>query len=226
MTRTIVVGDLHGCRAELARLLQEVSFGGDDRLVSVGDLVGKGPDGAGVVTFFREGGHDAVLGNHDEKLLAARRGERRKPLGPSHQAHYDALAPADWGWLARRPLWLKLPEHHAVVVHGGFLAGVPFEEQDPELIMNLRSIAPDGTPSTRVDGGEPWAKHWPGPEQVIFGHDAIRGLQRWPHAIGLDTGCVYGLALSALVLPEGDIVSVPAERDYVGAGPPSLEREP
>jgi hypothetical protein len=239
MSRTLVVGDLHGCSAELRQLLDAASFGPGDRLVSVGDLVGKGPDGAGVVRFFREGGHDAVRGNHDHKLVAAKKGKRRKPLGPSHRAHFEALREADWAWLAARPLWLELPAHEALVVHGGLLPNVPLDEQDPDLVMNLRSIRPDGSGSKRVDEGEPWAKRWPGPELVVFGHDAIRGLQVWPsasdgrngdldgaRAIGLDTGCVYGLALSALILPERRIVSVPAARDYAGAGVPSLEREP
>lgn len=220
MTRTIVVGDIHGCLDELSRLLEAVELTPADRLISVGDLVGKGPDGAGVVRFFREGGHEAVRGNHDDKLVAHRRGDRTRTLPPSHEAHAEALAPADWSWLYALPYFIRLPEHDAIVVHGGLVPGVPLDDQDPALMTNLRSIRSDGSPSKRVDEGEPWAKRWPGPELVIFGHDAIRGLQRWPHAVGLDTGCVYGLELSALVLPERRIVSVAAARDYAGEGPP------
>ena len=65
MRRTVVVGDVHGCIEELEELLRAVALRPTDRLVSVGDLVGKGPDGAAVVRFFRQGGHEAVRGNHD-----------------------------------------------------------------------------------------------------------------------------------------------------------------
>ena len=216
VTRTIVVGDLHGCLDELTRLVDEVELAPEDRLISVGDLVGKGPDGSGVVRFFREGGHEAVRGNHDVKLIARRSGNRTQPMSASHEAHARALSSADWDWLEALPYWIEIPEHDAIVVHGGLVPGVALVDQDPTVMTNLRSIRADGTPSKRVDEGAPWASRWPGPELVVFGHDAIRGLQRWPHAIGLDTGCVYGKELSALILPERRIVSVPSARDYAG----------
>lgn len=216
--RVIIVGDLHGCLDELSALLREVSFRPGDRLIAVGDLVGKGPDGAGVVRFLREHGHEAVRGNHDEKLLSWRRGERDKPLAGAHRADALRLSEDDWRWLEARPLFIELPEHRAIVVHAGLVPGVPLERQRREDLLNLRSIRPDGSPSKRIEDGEPWAKLWPGPELVVFGHDAVRGLQRWPHAIGLDTGCVYGGRLSALVLPERTIVSVPAARAYAPTG--------
>ena len=43
---------------------------------------------------------------------------------------------------------------------------------------------------------------WQGPELVIFGHDAKRGLQQEEYAIGLDSGYVYGKKLTGMILPE------------------------
>ena len=41
MRRTVLVGDVHGCRDELVELLDRVGLGDDDRLVLVGDLVAR-----------------------------------------------------------------------------------------------------------------------------------------------------------------------------------------
>lgn len=210
--RTIVIGDVHGCLDELLALVARCGVTPDDRVVLVGDLVAKGPDSAGVVQWARESGAEAVLGNHDAHVLRTLDGAEGGK--PKHQAVATTLAAADAAWLRQRPLWLRpqgAPGH--IVVHGGLVPGVPLEQQARDHLINLRSITEDGRPSKRIEG-TPWAALWPGPEHVVFGHDAVRGLQRHPFATGLDTGCVYGRALTALVLPAGDLVSVPALRAY------------
>lgn len=209
----MIVGDVHGCLDELEALLDVVAFEASDALISVGDLVGKGPRGADTVRFFREGGHRAVRGNHDQKLLEYRSGERAKLKG-RHRADAEALSEADWAWLDALPLFLELEEHDVTVVHAGRLPDVPLEDHDPWVLMNLRSVRDDGSPSKRLDDGRPWAELWKGPRHVVFGHDAITGLQRWPHATGLDTGCVYGGALTAYLLPERRVVHQRAFHPY------------
>ena len=48
----------------------------------------------------------------------------------------------------------------------------------------------------------------------MFGHWAKPAPIVRRNAIGLDTGCVYGGALTALILPERRLVSVSARRVY------------
>jgi len=215
--RTIVIGDVHGCIAELEALVSACCLGTSDRVVLVGDLVAKGPDSRKVIEYARDTGMLAVRGNHDEALVrwkqAADKGKPLPRLGRSAQEALDQLKPAHLAWLAELPYYLELDDD-SVVVHGGLEPGVKLEKQSPEVMVSLRSILPSGKLSTRATEGAPWASKWKGPPFVFFGHDAIRGLQREKYALGLDTGCVYGRSLTAAILPERKLVSVPARRAY------------
>jgi hypothetical protein len=216
--RTVVIGDVHGCLDELQDLLRVC--GGDrktDRIVLVGDLVAKGPDSRGVLQLARELGLQSVLGNHDAKVLSfdpVLPGVDPERSRKDHGNVARTLGPGEWSYLRGLPLYLALPDLEVMVVHAGMLVGVPLSEQPRELLLNMRSITPEGQPSKRIDAGVPWASLWPGPTHVVFGHDAVRGLQKFRFASGLDTGCVYGRQLTAVIWPERRFVSVPARRAY------------
>jgi predicted phosphodiesterase len=209
--RTIIVGDVHGCLTELEELLHEVGHTAIDALVMTGDVVAKGPDSQGVVQLLREKGALSVLGNHDAHVLKIGRGGEGKK---HHEQVAKSLTDADWRYLEAMPLVLPLEALGTVVVHGGLVPGVPFDKQERDIVINMRSFDVEGKPSKRIEGGVPWASRWPGPLHAVFGHDAVRGLQQWPHATGLDTGCCYGRKLTALVLPERKLVHVAARKEW------------
>jgi|HubBroStandDraft_6_1064221.scaffolds.fasta_scaffold556660_1 hypothetical protein len=224
--RTVVVGDVHGCAGELETLLESVAFAEGDRLVMVGDLVARGPDSRGVLALVRKVGGRSVLGNHEAKLLAWR--ERGGPVRPVHAVVAEALSDEDWAMLGAMPLWIDLPEHGARVVHAGVLPGVPVEQTPREALLTMRTLDPQGRWSDSRDGGALWGSLYREPLHVVFGHHAREDMQLWPFATGLDTGCVYGGRLSALVLGEGQpvpggestresTVNVRAARGYYGS---------
>ncbi len=220
--RTIFIGDVHGCLDELQSLLKKVSASNADRVVLVGDMVAKGPDSQGVVAFARESNFEAVVGNHDDAVLRYRRETRAgKPLTlkPGHLAVAQSLTEPDFAWLEALPHYIRIPEQDVVVVHAGVVPGKPVEEQSAIDLMTMRTLREDGSASSRLEDGDLWPLRYRGPEHVVFGHNAISGLQRTSFATGLDTGCVYGLALTALVLPENTLVSVVSKhayREYTG----------
>lgn len=209
--RTIVVGDVHGCSSELDALYRLCEVGPGDELVFVGDLVAKGPDSAGVLARMRAWNARSVRGNHDAAAVACR-------LLPEHQvpvhrrALVASLSDQDLALLAGLPLWLRLSR--GLVVHAGIVPGLALERQDPYLLMNMRTLDEQGRGSRSAAPGQLWGAAYPGPELILFGHHARAGLQLHPFALGLDTGCVYGGRLTACILPERRIVSVPARRAY------------
>jgi hypothetical protein len=210
MGRTIIVGDVHGCRRELEQLLERIGFEAGDRLIFVGDLIARGPDSLGVLDVARRTGAVVVRGNHEQKLIAWRearraqlRGERVAPvqLGPTHLPIARAMREVDWTLLETSPLMVDLPEHGARIVHAGVLPGVPIEETKPTTLLHIRTVRKDGRASAN-DGPVLWGARYMGPPHVIFGHNAAPGLQLHKWATGLDTGCVYGRQLTAMVLAE------------------------
>jgi Calcineurin-like phosphoesterase len=213
--RTVIVGDVHGCRAELEDLLDKVGFGEGDRLFLTGDLISRGPDSPGVIALARRLGAAAVRGNHEEKLLrwhAARRsGLPPEPLGDMHRQVARSLRREHWDYLAHTPLWLDLPEHGVRLVHAGVVPGVAIEHQSRRTLLTVRSLGPAGEPLERP-GGAPWASRYFGPPHIIFGHYAQREPQLHTSATGIDTGCVYGGELTAMVLRSGEQVPAPDER--------------
>jgi len=221
MQRTIIVGDVHGCVDELQALLRQCGMVRGDRVVLAGDLVAKGPDSRGVVQLAREIGARAVLGNHDDYCIDVWRKRHQGEARRLRRWSLDKLDDSDWAFLENLPLFVRLgaereggPEF--AVVHAGVVPGVPLEEQERDNLLSLRSLVGGSAPSRRLLMRWPWAAAWRGPEHIVFGHDAVRGLQQYPLATGLDTGCVYGRELTALELPSQRIHKVRARRRYVG----------
>lgn len=226
MGRTVIVGDVHGCASELEALLEQVGFSsGADTLVFVGDVVARGPDSLGVLGLMDGLGATSVRGNHEAKLLAWRR--HATPLGPDHDSLSRAFSENHWRVMGAMPLWIDLPQHGLRIVHAGVLPGIDVERCPPEALLKMRTVDAKGRWSDEPDAGPLWGALYEGPPHVVFGHHARADPQLHPWATGIDTGCVYGGRLTALVLDEGEIApraaavrgrlqSVPAMRRYYG----------
>lgn len=193
--RTVLVGDIHGCAASFDAL---VRLARPDRLILLGDIFTRGPDPVGVWERIADWGPEAVLGNHDWKLLRVW-GQDGDSM---HHAVARRLPDACRAWLDGRPLHLAGPGW--VAVHAGVhphlgLAGTP-----PAVALTVRRWPDDRDPDHPF-----WWQLYRGGERVIYGHDALRFLQHHRRTVGLDTGAVYGGRLSALLLEEDEVLSVP-----------------
>ncbi|MBU2863281.1 metallophosphoesterase [Reinekea marina] len=70
--RDFVVSDLHGYRDQLDKALLEVSFNPNkDRLISVGDLIDRGPNSQACLDLLEEPWFWSVMGNHEQLLIDA-----------------------------------------------------------------------------------------------------------------------------------------------------------
>jgi Calcineurin-like phosphoesterase len=208
MKRTIIIGDVHGCMAELNLLISKIEVTGEDDVILIGDFLRKGPDAAAVLQWAMETPNvRCILGNHEVKLLNSwfegEEPERDSPDWMMKRELYcnynDAM-----NFIRTRPLYIQGEGFTAV--HAGI---------DPRIHSIERQSAHDLL-TIRIPHGMdvPWYEAYDGESLIVFGHWARQSLVLRHNVIGIDTGCVYGGELTALILPERRLISVPALHQY------------
>jgi protein phosphatase len=234
-----VIGDIHGCRAELEDLLAGLGYvisrdetgratgarhPGGRRAIFVGDLVDRGPDTPGVLRLVMgmtsAGDALCVAGNHESKLLRALRGGR---VQVSHglAESLAQLSAEDPAFRQDAEAFLDgLISHYVldggklVVAHAGLI-----ERYQGRASRRVRAFCLYGQTTGETDEyglpvRYPWAGEYRGRATVVYGHTPVPAPEWVNNTICLDTGCVFGGRLTALRYPERELVSVPAARVY------------
>lgn len=150
--RTLVIGDIHGCLAALSALLRLVAPDRDDRFITLGDYVDRGPDSRGVLQWLvhlhDEGRLVALQGNHDEMMLEARGdlsvrrcwlryGGVQTLESYGHRPgdeRFDHIPDRHWRFLELDcRAWHETESH--LFVHASLDPEVPMAEQDREVLL-------------------------------------------------------------------------------------------
>jgi len=210
---TCVIGDVHGCNASLALLLQKVQRRADT-LVFLGDYIDRGPQSKHVVTTILklQKEHPRVItlmGNHEFLFLQYLEGRDSAVFlqagGRQTLADYGIdptmsideanrrLPPEHLAFFRSLPLLWQ--DQHAVYVHAGLQPGRHLSQQTSQWCLWAR----DQFVHSSYDFGKP----------VVFGHTIFDEPYLTPDKIGIDTGAVYGGRLTALLLPTREVISVP-----------------
>ena len=214
MKKIIVVGDVHGCLIELEELLDKCAYRPEkDRLIFVGDLINRGEHSLEVLQLAYTLGAECVLGNHEETLLKHHLENR-----PAREDTAQLLqklkeqAPFLISWIGSWPLYIK--EKAFVVVHAGIVPEYTLDKTPKKILTHVRYWDQEKRQMSKYSG-TPWYHLYKGKRLVIYGHWALKGLMVRENTIGLDSGCVWGGNLSALILPGQQIVQVKAKKCYV-----------
>ena len=216
MPRTIAIGDVHGCADEFEELLRRLELKADDRVIQVGDLVNRGPDSHRVIELARKYQVEAIIGNHELRLLSARKKNKPSLLKEDDQATVEQLTENDWKYLEAMPKFLYDAQIDTVIVHGGFLPNKPWQTQGSDLITKIQVIDKKGKAAKRSDAPDaaPWADYWGGNPFVVYGHTPRPRVLERKGSIGIDTGCVYGGQLTAYIIEDKSLIQVLAHKAY------------
>jgi protein phosphatase len=232
-----IIGDVHGCHAELRTLLTRLGYVFDDhperpaarhpegrKAVFLGDLVDRGPAIPAVLrlamNMVEDGAALCVPGNHEIKLLRKLRGKDvRLTHGLAESLAQLEQEPPEFTERVARFIdglvsHYVLDQGRLVVAHAGMKA-----EYQGRASGRVREFALYGETTGETDDyGLPvrydWAGDYRGSAMVVYGHTPTPDPAWLNRTICVDTGCVFGGRLTALRYPERELVEVAAERCY------------
>ena len=243
-----IVGDVHGCFDELLELLAKLGYrvaetaSGFDvtpppgrTLVFVGDLVDRGPRVPDVLRLAMgmsaAGTALVVPGNHDDKLMRALMG-RKVQVTHGLEVSLEQLAQESPAFRETVCAYVQNLVSHYVLDDGRLViahAGIR-ESMIGRWPQAARDFTLYGETSGQMDEfGLPvrlnWMAKYHGQALIVYGHTPVAEPVQINHTLNLDTGCVFGGALTALRYPEMTLVSVSARAVYSQTNRPFMRVE-
>lgn len=222
--RDFVVGDVHGCFDRLRALLQLVGFNENtDRLLSVGDLVDRGPSSHEAVDWLEKRWFFAVRGNHEQMAIEAAPGLHmidKFAHVNNGGAWFYGLTPEQQARVAiafnELPYAIEVDTGNESVglVHAevpgddwtafrGFLELAEVTEVLPANFDHMERFALWGRDIIR--GRSPFIGV-AGIYRVFVGHTPVNDWQIFGNVHYIDTGAVYGRRLTMICLQSGQVI--------------------
>lgn len=230
------VGDVHGCFDELLALLDLLGYrldsfdpAGEAPIVAqhpegrvlhfVGDLVDRGPNSKNVLRLAMgmqsAGTGLCVMGNHDDRFMRWLKGNEVKIAFGLETSIAEMRASSPDFKRAVLAYWKSVSYYHAladgalVVAHAGLRDDMLGSQGSA-----VRAYCCYGPVERDTQKRIAWAPSWKGRFGVIYGHTPVDEAVWINGTMNLDTGCVFGGALTALRWPENELVHVASGFDF------------
>ena len=203
MSRTIAIGDIHGCSKALAALIDAIAPNSSDLLVMLGDYVDRGPDSRGVLDLLLELQQQCrllpLLGNHELMMLSVMAGEMDSSIWERYGGS-ETLGSYNWdlahvGEAHRAFLgscWRFFETDTHLFMHANYIADLTLDEQPEDVLFwtHVSSVLPP--------------PHRSGKKAIVGHTPQIDGeILDLGHLICIDTCCFAGGWLTAYDVETG-----------------------
>jgi serine/threonine protein phosphatase 1 len=192
--RLLAIGDIHGCRDQLAALLEKIAPTHNDQVVFLGDYIDRGPDSAGVIsdlvtfrkvfpaTIFLRGNHEQMFADYleDQDPTVFLLNGGAKTLNSYHKSEQWPIPPVHLEFLNSLLNFHETQEF--IFVHAGLRPNIPLAEQNSRDLLWIRQDF--------IESDYDWGK------SIVYGHTPLTTPLLTATRLGLDTGCVYGRQLT------------------------------
>ncbi|CCH44043.1 hypothetical protein BN7_3602 [Wickerhamomyces ciferrii] len=226
--RLIIIGDVHGSLKPLKNLIEKVEFNNEmDQVILLGDYLSKGPDSIGVLDYAMENGFKGILGNHELSILAKYQGSKnlyfqdddlynltKKTIDGPKKIDKEImiakkLTPEHINYITSMPIFLELGLVSSFTNHENKWNS-PINGIASHLGINIdKKTIENQKIMDQLQLNKYWFKDYNNYEKTIdkkhrniifYGHYAGLGLNLNKYSKGLDSGCVYGGELTAMVI--------------------------
>lgn len=237
-----MVGDVHGCSKEFAQLIDILSWQSLDAIWTVGDLVDRGPDSAGVIDICIDKNISSVMGNHDQSILNHQSKWLKDGLLPKNadkKQTLQQLQEKHFNYLKNLPSLHVVDSLGVIIVHAGLWPDIPLYAQ-PHNVIRAQMVCPSvpgkvrwwgkdailhesgkSEEQNRAEGYERWYRLYDFHEDVIYGHSTVAQpmiyqSKKGGKCIGVDTGSCFGGSITACIYDNYSFhfISVKAEKVY------------
>src|SRR3989338_2025090 len=206
--KTFVIGDIHGCYNELIELLQQMNVEENDLVISLGDILDRGPKSFEVYNFFRSRKNAHVLmGNHERKHLNGMLNYAQEIVKIQFGNEYESLI----SWIKALPYHYELEE--ALIVHAAFEHDQVLEKQREDVLCG--STSGERYLEKKYPENTFWSDFYSGEKTIVYGHHVVGDSPKFlNNTLGIDTGCCHGGKLTAVEFPGSIIHQVQSEKNY------------
>ncbi len=134
MSKTYIIGDLHGCYDEFVELTNRIGISENDLLISLGDIVDRGNKSYELYEYFKNRENSVVLmGNHERKHLRGILSYSQEIVKVQFAEKYNEFL----NWLKTLPYYYETEE--AIIIHAFFEHDVKLEKQRQEVLAGTTS---------------------------------------------------------------------------------------